>query len=59
MEPGDCNCRACHWFEGYREDELELGECHYNSPTKGGFPQVYPDNWCGDHRNQLKKENLK
>ena len=58
MESG--NCDTCHWFEGYREDELELGECHNNSPTTiGGFPQVYPDNWCGDHRNQLKKENLK
>jgi hypothetical protein len=47
-------CATCHWFEGDRENDELMGHCHYDSPSMAGFPCIYPDNWCGDHKDQLK-----
>ncbi len=49
------NCDTCHWFEGDRDNDCLLGQCRYDSPSMGGFPSVYPDNWCGDHRAILRE----
>jgi hypothetical protein len=28
-----------------------IGRCRKNAPVVGkGFPTVYPDDWCGDHK---------
>lgn len=50
------NFATCHWFKGDREDNNELGHCHYDSPASTGFPTVYSDDWCGDHQCELRSE---
>jgi hypothetical protein len=30
--------------------ELSLGRCRRHAPTMGGFPVVYYNDWCGDHK---------
>jgi hypothetical protein len=27
-----------------------LGRCRRHAPTMSGFPVVYEDDWCGDHK---------
>ena len=65
-------CKTCIWFvpkapSEERRRELmggenpvfyyDLGRCRRHCPTIGGFPVVYVNDWCGDHRideNKLK-----
>lgn len=28
----------------------KLGRCRRHAPTLGGWPAVYLDDWCGDHK---------
>jgi Pyruvate/2-oxoacid:ferredoxin oxidoreductase delta subunit len=54
-------CKTCIWFvpkqvvvkEG-AINELDpiyhLGRCRRHSPTMGGYPVVFVNDWCGDHR---------
>lgn len=35
-------CKTCMWFVNYR--------CRKHAPTLGGFPAVFPTDWCGDHK---------
>jgi hypothetical protein len=30
--------------------------CRKHAPTLGGWPAVYPDDWCGDHK--LDKDTM-
>ena len=50
-------CRTCMWYlqKGYEGTPpskilLEIGRCRRRGPTMDGYPVVYPDDWCGDHR---------
>ena len=27
-----------------------IGRCRKRSPTMNGYPVVYPNDWCGDHK---------
>ena len=27
-----------------------VGRCRRHCPTMGGFPAVFPGDWCGDHK---------
>jgi len=27
-----------------------VGRCRRHAPSMGGYPVVYPADWCGDHR---------
>ena len=27
-----------------------LGRCRRHAPTMGGFPAVFEQDWCGDHK---------
>lgn len=40
-------CRTCMWFV---PKSAEIGRCRKRAPNMGGFPVVYPNDWCGDHR---------
>ena len=47
-------CERCMWFvakhkEGMRTDKL-LGRCRKHAPTMNGYPVVFGDDWCGDHK---------
>jgi len=49
------SCSFCMWYwpkrlEGERLDQAKLGRCKKHAPTLNGFPVVYPDDWCGDHK---------
>lgn len=58
-------CKTCIWFvpkmsSKDRRKELiggdnpvdyyDLGRCRKHCPTMGGFPVVFVNDWCGDHR---------
>ena len=45
-------CHSCMWYvekENNAIDEIR-GRCRRHCPTMGGFPVVFPIDWCGDHR---------
>jgi hypothetical protein len=41
-------CGSCMFFLNYR--------CRRRAPTLDGWPAVFPDDWCGDHK--LCKETM-
>ena len=41
-------CKTCMWFNP--KAEFKLGRCRRRSPTLGGWPAVYENDWCGDHK---------
>jgi hypothetical protein len=46
-------CQSCMWYmpkESTIPGLPEIGRCRKHAPTMGGFPVVYPTDWCGDHR---------
>ena len=46
-------CRTCMWYVEKQVDEGGqglLGRCRCHAPVMGGFPVVFPFDWCGDHR---------
>lgn len=49
-------CRKCMWFvvkeTGIRKDDGRgaLGRCRKHAPTMNGFPAVFAEDWCGDHK---------
>lgn len=51
-------CKTCMYYavkasdpvgEGYVRPP-ELGRCRRHAPTMGGYPVVFPTDWCGDHK---------
>jgi len=48
-------CKSCMWFvekqnsSVQREDKL-IGRCRRHAPTMNGYPVVYSNDWCGDHK---------
>lgn len=50
-------CRTCIWFVAKEkapgpqpQDAREVGRCRRHAPTMGGYPVVFREDWCGDHR---------
>lgn len=46
-------CKTCIWYVEKAvavPREVKIGRCRRHAPTIGGFPVVYPSDWCGDHR---------
>ena len=35
-------CKTCMFHVNFR--------CRRHAPTMQGYPAVYPDDWCGDHK---------
>lgn len=48
------SCRSCMWFvEKSPTDQTAIavvGRCRRHAPSMGGYPVVFPTDWCGDHR---------
>jgi hypothetical protein len=48
-------CGTCMFFiekvtnATQRSDHI-IGRCRRRAPTMSGFPVVYSDDWCGDHK---------
>lgn len=61
-------CKTCMWFVVKianirvtgRESETEVvngvGRCRRHAPTMNGYPVVFINDWCGDHK--LDEEKL-
>lgn len=58
-------CKTCMWFVpkvagGYKNElagvpkvpfeSFDLGRCRRRAPTMNGFPVVFVNDWCGDHK---------
>lgn len=46
-------CITCMWFVSKKVDAtrvVKIGRCRRHCPAMGGYPVVYPTDWCGDHR---------
>jgi hypothetical protein len=43
-------CSTCMWFLKKAGKIENFGRCRKHSPTMGGFPAVYGNDWCGDHK---------
>lgn len=41
-------CRSCMWFAP--KGDGALGRCRRHAPVMSGFPAVFLDDWCGDHK---------
>lgn len=40
-------CATCMWFV---MKAGELGRCRRRAPTISGYPAVFVNDWCGDHK---------
>lgn len=48
-------CRTCMFYTAKltsepRDQSPEVGRCKRHAPTMSGFPVVYQNDWCGDHK---------
>ena len=54
-------CITCMWFAPKGQIPAAgrfVGRCRRHSPSMNGYPVVYTDDWCGDHKlNELTIKN--
>ena len=48
-------CKTCMWFAmkqttAHTDTRGALGRCRKHAPTMNGFPAVFTEDWCGDHK---------
>lgn len=47
-------CATCMWsvvkMGSTATEQGRLGRCRRHAPTMGGFPAVFENDWCGDHK---------
>jgi hypothetical protein len=45
-------CSSCMWYcaKTIYDKEAKLGRCRRRAPTISGYPAVFGDDWCGDHK---------
>ena len=44
-------CKTCMWFVRKEvETPTKIGRCRRHAPTMNGYPVVFDDDWCGDHK---------
>lgn len=48
-------CKTCMWFvekvsDMTRIDNRTFGRCRRHAPTMSGYPAVFSNDWCGDHK---------
>ena len=42
-------CKTCVFYV-QKGDNKGFGRCRANAPTMKGYPAVFEDDWCGNHR---------
>jgi len=48
-------CASCMWFMPKGDDD-NFGRCRRHSPVVGeGYPAVFGNDWCGDHKIDERK----
>lgn len=45
----DFGCNSCMFYVP-KADMGRLGRCRRNAPTMKGYPVVYINDWCGEHK---------
>lgn len=56
-------CRTCMWYAeklstiAQTVQARKIGRCRKHAPTMNGYPVVYNDDWCGDHKLDENKIN--
>lgn len=46
-------CKTCMWFVPKIVSQAAIfntGRCRRHAPTMGGYPVVFVNDWCGDHK---------
>ena len=54
-------CHTCIWYVEKARDRIgsadsdvnplkTIGRCRRHAPTMNGYPVVYMNDWCGDHK---------
>ena len=49
-------CKTCIWFvpklpsAKLDTQNYDLGRCRRHAPSMNGYPVVFVNDWCGDHR---------
>ena len=45
-------CKSCIWFVPKEDNTgtINLGRCRKHAPTMGGFPVMFVNDWCGEHK---------
>ena len=47
-------CETCMWFvikgSPITIDNIRKGRCRRHAPTMNGYPVVFNNDWCGDHK---------
>ena len=47
-------CATCMWFAPKTPDNIHasvnIGRCRRHSPSMNGYPVVFIEDWCGDHK---------
>jgi hypothetical protein len=49
-------CKTCIWFvpklpnAKLDSQTYDLGRCRRHAPSMNGYPVVFVNDWCGDHR---------
>ena len=41
-------CKTCMYF--VRKGSSDVGRCRRHAPTMKGYPVVFVNDWCGDHK---------
>jgi hypothetical protein len=49
-------CATCMWFVAKAPADItgtpgtHLGRCRRHAPSMNGYPAVFTNDWCGDHK---------
>ncbi len=50
----DFGCGSCMSYVPKKQHAADKatkeGRCRHNAPTMNGYPVVFPDDWCGQHK---------
>lgn len=42
-------CKTCVWSV-LKKPSKKVGRCRRHAPMMNGFPVIFTNDWCGDHR---------
>lgn len=46
-------CKTCMWFvpkADMTKPAYDMGRCRRHAPSMNGYPVVFVNDWCGDHK---------
>jgi len=43
-------CKTCMWSVEKEGAGKSIGRCRKHAPTVGGYPAIFMEDWCGDHK---------